>query len=102
MAQEDNNGSAVGEALEVLGMVFVAHHQASEVEQPREEPFNLLAPAVTSQASTSLCATAAAPSGGNHFRASFVPQLLSQRCRTLCLRSTALAPPRQSVPPVLP
>ena len=41
MAQEDDGGSEVDEALEVLRMVFIAHDQASEVEQPREEPFDL-------------------------------------------------------------
>ena len=75
MAQKDNDGAEVDEALEVLGMVFVAHHQASKVEQPCEESFNLPATAVSPQASTVLCATAASSIRCNHFRAVFVQQL---------------------------
>ena len=48
MAQEDDNGTEVNEALEILGMIFIAHHQAAKVKQPAEESLYLPPAAVTS------------------------------------------------------
>jgi hypothetical protein len=68
----------VDETLEVLRMVFIAHDQASEVEQPSEEAFDLPAAAVTSQAPTVLRAAAASPIRGDQFRAVLPQQLFIQ------------------------
>ncbi len=78
MAQEDDQGAEVNETLEVLCMVFIAHHQSSEVEQPSEEPFHLPPAAIAPQAPTILRLAAAPPIRGDHFRAVLVQQLLVQ------------------------
>lgn len=49
MPQEDDGGGQMQKLLKVLGMVFVAHDQAAEVEQPGKEPLDLPAPPVTTQ-----------------------------------------------------
>ena len=78
MAQEDNHGAELDQSLEVLRVIFIAHHQTSKVEQPSEESFNFPAAAVSPQASTILGATAALPIRGDHFCAVLMHELLIQ------------------------
>ena len=101
MAQEDDGGSEVDETLEVLRMVFIAHDQAAEVEQPREEPFDLPAAAVTSQAPTVLCTAAVRADWGRSIRCRTPAAVVHPvgRCRRLCPQSAGAARPPRTAPP---
>ena len=78
MAQEDDHGTEVNEALKVFRMIFIANDQATEVKQPSEQSLDLPPSTVSSQPSAILRAPASSPIRGNHFCAVLLPQLLVQ------------------------
>src|SRR5581483_6333564 len=77
MPQKDDYGGQMDEALEILRMIFVAHHESAEVEQPREKPFDFVASHVASQWPSVLGGFSSIDFiGRNHFGAVFLHQLL--------------------------
>ena len=54
MSEENDGTGELNEAVIVMGMVFVAHNEATEVKQPGKEPFNLPPATVAAQRSAVL------------------------------------------------
>src|SRR5580704_11701154 len=54
MPQQDDRCSQMDKSLEICSVIFVAHNQAAEVEQPRKEPFDFPASLVAAQRPTVL------------------------------------------------
>jgi len=78
MAQEDDSRSQVDKALEVLGVVLVAHNQSAEVKKPSEESLNLPAPNVAAQRPSILSRSTLGSVRRNHFGAIILHQGLIQ------------------------
>src|SRR5689334_873029 len=82
MSEQDQNAAQMEKAEIVLGVVLVAHHQAPEIVQPGEEPFDFPAAAVAPQRPAILGAplrTAIAAVRCNHLCPVRTPHLFIQR-----------------------
>src|SRR5512140_1326183 len=88
MPQEDDSRGEVEETLEVFSVIFVAHNQSAEVEEPGEQALDFPTAHVTPQGSTILRADASVFSvGRNQFGAEVLPQGLVQTITVIRLVS---------------
>src|SRR5580692_5983190 len=80
MPEEEEGSAQMEESLKVFGVIFIAHHQAAEVEQPGKEPFELPTPPIPPQWAAILrgLLSQAGSVGSNHLRAEAFLQLRIQ------------------------
>src|SRR5437763_1125704 len=86
MAEQNNSGCQMNEALEILGMIFIANHQPAKVEQPGKESLDLPPTRESTERSTILSFYAAVQLiGSDHFCAVVLHQLFVQPVTVISL-----------------
>src|SRR3974377_493194 len=85
MPEQELQARQVGEAEEVLDVVFPAGDEASEVVHPGKQPLDFPAPAIATQRSSVLRLAPGSPVRRDHRDAVFGPELLVEGIRVVGL-----------------